>query len=148
MQNCGNCTMCCKLLDIFEAGSEQGEWCTHCNPTEGCKVYTVRPDDCRTYQCAWSQMDTVNKKLRPDKSKIIFDKVSDGVFSAIQHPHYEITKTAFRQIFKFMKDGFSVVVLYPKAKKQAQMFLAKGHEGSDVWKQVTDKAEEVRNDSP
>ncbi len=139
--------MCCKLLHIGEADSNAGDWCKQCDPGRGCKIHGDHPADCKTYQCAWSQMDDVDMEMRPDKSKIIFDKVNDHLFTAMQHPDYEVKDIVVGQINQFLKDGFSVVVFYPKAEKKPIMALAKGHLSTDIWKEIQDRTKELTNDS-
>ncbi len=32
---CGECNICCKLLETHDMPSKRGEWCEYCNPNEG-----------------------------------------------------------------------------------------------------------------
>jgi len=53
-RQCGQCSLCCKLLDVPEAGKEDGKWCPHVRPgLGGCSIYKDRPNPCRAYACAW-----------------------------------------------------------------------------------------------
>lgn len=145
--NCDGCTLCCKLLDILNESSSANEWCKHCDPHKGCKIYEDRPEPCREYRCAWVQMKDANINLRPDRSKIIFDKVSDSVFCAVQHPDYKMKGRVKQQILSFLNNGFSVVVMHPEAKTKPEMYLADGHTGKDVWQQIIEQAKKVSGDS-
>ena len=40
---CGTCSLCCKVLSVFELAKPAGKWCTHCRPGNGCDVYATRP---------------------------------------------------------------------------------------------------------
>lgn len=46
-----------------------GEWCEHCSQP-GCKVYHVRPDPCRAFQCAWLE-GLIPDELGPRKTGVI-----------------------------------------------------------------------------
>jgi hypothetical protein len=50
---CGDCTLCCKLLNIEEINKPANKWCPDCKIGEGCGVYETRPTPCRTFKCAW-----------------------------------------------------------------------------------------------
>ena len=77
---CGECNLCCKLLETHDVISKIGEYCQYCD--KGCSIYSVRPKECRDYYCMWSQMSHAGIELRPDKSGIIFDKMSGDVITA------------------------------------------------------------------
>jgi hypothetical protein len=52
---CGNCSLCCKLLQIAEPlHKPAGRWCSHCRPGRGgCSIYDDRPAVCRAFRCGW-----------------------------------------------------------------------------------------------
>ena len=51
---CGSCSLCCRLLDVPEAGKAQSQWCPHCLPGRGgCAIYDERPHVCRRCSCLW-----------------------------------------------------------------------------------------------
>jgi hypothetical protein len=53
-RQCGDCSLCCKLLGVPEIDKPRGEWCRHCRPgSGGCSIYDDRPPICRGYLCAW-----------------------------------------------------------------------------------------------
>jgi hypothetical protein len=89
MRECGNCSLCCKLLPIaarsdggnddFPFDKPAGEWCKHCSPGNGCKVFG-RPDLpslCRNYRCAWL-MGVLPEELKPSRVHAIFDQHEVG----------------------------------------------------------------------
>src|SRR5262245_34979797 len=53
-RQCGDCSLCCKLLNIDELNKPANTWCQHCRPGKGgCSIYADRPPDCRTFACGW-----------------------------------------------------------------------------------------------
>ena len=72
MKDCGECSLCCKLLDVPNlAGS--GEWCPHCKPGKGgCSIYDNRPKECLGFDCFW-RAESWPDYLRPDRCKVIFE---------------------------------------------------------------------------
>ena len=54
-RQCGECSMCCKLLDIDEPDIKklQNVWCQHCIPGKGCGIYDNRPATCANFACQW-----------------------------------------------------------------------------------------------
>ena len=47
-RSCGDCALCCRLLDVPAAGKPRNDWCPHCNH-HSCKIYQSRPQICRDY---------------------------------------------------------------------------------------------------
>lgn len=92
---CGSCTACCKTHPIPEINKLTGRWCVNCNPGEGCKIYSYRPDPCKGFLCAWLK-GMGRDEDRPDLVRHVMD--------------YVLTGTPFRlgilQIFEVMKGGF------------------------------------------
>jgi hypothetical protein len=76
-RSCGDCSMCCKLLGIDEQDIKKpvNEWCTHCNPGAGCRIYDNRPPVCRGFGCEWL-VDSANlgEEWKPSRSKIVVHK--------------------------------------------------------------------------
>jgi hypothetical protein len=138
---CGGCTLCCKLLELHEIPSDRGVWCSECDPKKGCKIYTVRPDECKQFRCMWLQMENVGIELRPDKSHVIFSKMSDEVICGDHDPDYEVNKRVKGQIRSFNKQGFSVGMIRGKEKI---IYLSKGHKFKEVAKVIDDRAKLYR----
>jgi hypothetical protein len=111
MQPCGECSLCCKLLETHGVKSEVGEMCCFHRKGVGCSIHEARPKECREYQCMWSQMPGgISTDLRPDKLHIIFEKISDRTIFGLQDPNYAPTELAKRQAFDFVRQGYSVVI--------------------------------------
>ena len=122
--NCGNCTMCCKLLNIKETESKPGEYCKHCNPGTGCKIYEERPESCRIFECAWKQMEHTAEDLRPDKCGVLFEKWADYVM--VGTTEYKLSDLILGQIDYFRGEGISILMINHKEKSRT-FFLAPNH---------------------
>lgn len=103
--DCGSCTVCCTFLPIVSLGKYAGIKCVHCQ--DNCIIYEKRPEECVKFRCAYSQMDKVSLKLRPDKCGTVFEKPVDNVFWGTHAG--TITEIAKAQINAFLIQGFKVV---------------------------------------
>lgn len=130
MQQCGECTACCVLLEITDTASKPNEVCKHCDLGVGCKIYDQRPQGCKEFMCMWLQMGYVHPDLRPDRCGLMFEKFSDEVICGVTSGH-GVTRNVLGQIEAFVQEGFSVVIMN-HAKRQKSFFLAKGHTRSYV----------------
>lgn len=133
---CGDCTLCCKLCEIEEVDSLANEWCKYCDP-KGCMIYEVRPESCRIFKCVWRQMENAHVDLRPDISKVMWEKVFDDVLCGHVHPDYEINKLVQRQISAFLKEGLSVVV--KRKKTRPVIFKAESANANDIWQRLEER---------
>lgn len=140
MQDCGNCTLCCKFPKIVTYNSTQGEYCEHCTPGVGCNIYESRPDECRLFLCAYAQMKVVKPEMRPDKCGMMFEKIGDKII--IGSTDGSITRLSpllKKQVESFGKEGFTVVLQKFNPFKFLGM-LAKGANKQEVLKALEDKA--------
>lgn len=81
-RDCGNCSMCCKLLHVIELDKPANQWCEHCRPGRGgCSIYDTRPHICRNFACGWLMSATVGPEWYPLLSHMI---LSLGVFNGVQ----------------------------------------------------------------
>jgi hypothetical protein len=72
-RRCGECSLCCRLLDVKEL-KPTGQWCPHCQPGQGgCTIYQNRPRVCRDYACAWLINSDLDDSWYPAHSRIIVD---------------------------------------------------------------------------
>ena len=68
-RGCGQCTVCCEVLEIPTIQKPKKTLCPNvCS--KGCSIYEDRPDECRTFQCLWSEGVTGDGQ-RPDRSGIM-----------------------------------------------------------------------------
>jgi Fe-S-cluster containining protein len=67
---CGECSVCCEVLEIPTLKKPKKTLCANVCSSGGCSIYQDRPDECRTFQCIWSEGYTGDGQ-RPDKSGIM-----------------------------------------------------------------------------
>lgn len=70
-RECGSCTLCCKLLFVESLGKPQGQWCERCAVGAGCRMYDVRPMECRAFVCGFLTVGELDESWRPSLSKLI-----------------------------------------------------------------------------
>ncbi len=138
---CGGCTLCCKLFDIPDLHKPAYTKCEHCIENVGCNIYNNRPRCCRGFNCAWLQNVGAPIELRPDKCKIIFEKISDDVFFGTQDADFPMTQMGKNQIIAFNNQGYSVVL---SVKGIHQLYLIDGH-NKEYIKETIDKFLEGRD---
>lgn len=80
--NCDGCTACCTILPIEDTQLIKLEnvTCTHCD--KGCTIYESRPESCVNFECVYIQ-DGYSEEIRPDKSGVIFDKLTTRIYQAL-----------------------------------------------------------------
>ena len=145
MECCGNCTLCCKFPVIPEVKSKPGEYCYYCKPDFGCEIYEQRPNSCRIFLCAWTQMKeqniNVSNELRPDKCHVLFEKYSDNVIVGVTEK--ELSDLVLNQINCFKNSGISVLIA-DYIKKTKTYFLVKEHTKELVRKEIYDRSKLYR----
>lgn len=70
-RSCGQCTACCRLLEIEALGKPAGILCQH-NTGCACTIYPERPEACARWHCLWRRIGALPEDLRPDRSGVIF----------------------------------------------------------------------------
>ncbi len=78
-RSCGGCSACCSTVGVRALEKGPHERCTHQGPG-GCEIHAERPDECRTYRCAWLEGQW-GEAERPDRLGVIFD-AGDGAARA------------------------------------------------------------------
>ena len=78
-RNCGDCTLCCKVMAIETLAKPAGTWCSHCRPGCGCLIYETRPTECLSYSCLWLTDKRFGQHRKPNKSKIVLTASEDGI---------------------------------------------------------------------
>lgn len=132
---CGECTLCCELLEIKELKKPANKICEFC--VNGCSIHDTSPKECKNFDCAYYQSEKAHLDLRPDNCKVIFEKISDILFFGTQHPDYEITDVAKKQILSFVSQGFSVMLSSTKQPNPA-IYLSKNHTVEMINNEVQD----------
>lgn len=79
-RNCGECTLCCKLLPVPELEKLAGARCAHHRAHKGCAIYKKRPLSCRVWSCEWLNGGDMAAGLsRPDRAHYVIDCMPDFV---------------------------------------------------------------------
>ncbi len=81
---CGECLKCCKLVPVASIDKPANTWCRHARLPgsqggHGCEIYAKRPEECRLWSCLWLLDPSFDEDLRPDKSHVVFDMMTDQV---------------------------------------------------------------------
>ena len=104
---CEECTVCCTTCRVKELAKAAGDKCSHCSTK--CDIYHDRPRECRTFQCAYSQMTDVSVLMRPDNLGVVFERLdTDLMFGSIHHS--DNTKHIQGQVSAFLKEAINVVL--------------------------------------
>lgn len=78
-RQCGQCTLCCKLVPVAEMDKVAGQRCRHQRLSKGCAIYAKRPLVCRMWNCRWLTDDDTADLSRPDHSHVVIDSTPDYV---------------------------------------------------------------------
>jgi hypothetical protein len=138
MKPCGECALCCKLLDVPGIAAA-GQWCKHCKPKTAsgcCMIYDDRPEVCLGFNCFWRAEEWPDW-LRPDRCKVLFEALP-GVETILisvdpSRPDAWKEKKILRVIEKLRKKGRPLVL---KTKNDSEMFLPKMWSKLDVLKEI------------
>jgi uncharacterized protein len=86
-RTCGDCSLCCLLLDVPEVNKPKDGWCRHCRPGQGgCGIYNKRPDVCRNWTCLWLA-GSMPDYWYPLRSKLVLDR-HPGILRVFTHPEH------------------------------------------------------------
>jgi len=72
-RQCGDCSLCCKLLAIPELKKPKDEWCPNFVAGTGCGIYADRPPSCRDFSCRWLVDPTMGPEWKPSICKMVLD---------------------------------------------------------------------------
>lgn len=79
MRQCGECTLCCKLVAVRELSKRGGQRCDHQRLSKGCAIYARRPPSCIAWNCRWLVEDDTAGMSRPDRAHYVIDIMRDFV---------------------------------------------------------------------
>jgi hypothetical protein len=78
-RQCGECTLCCKLLPVPDLKKLAGARCAHQRMGKGCAIYPKHPLSCEMWSCAWLVDEDAGELRRPDRSHYVVDIMPDFV---------------------------------------------------------------------
>jgi hypothetical protein len=94
---CGTCTLCCKLVEVEDLQKPAGRWCGFCSSGQiypahkGCQIHDQpqQPAACKRFRCLWLAGDWP-VDLRPDRSGVVFlggpDKLIQARYESTDYP--------------------------------------------------------------
>lgn len=136
MKECGQCALCCKLIDVPGlAGANK--WCPNCKPKAGgCQIYDSRPDVCLGFDCFW-RAESWPDKLRPDRCKVIFEALP-GVETILMSVEPSMPdawkKPDILKVISILKNKGRPLVV--KTKNDSKVFIPEGWTRQDVAKEI------------
>ena len=114
-KTCGECTLCCKVLDIVELAKPAGKLCGDCvrSGSGGCGIYATRPQVCRSYECLWKGDRAMSQQLRPDRvGTLLMEDPDSEEYRAVcdpEKPFAWLTPLIFKHLVAMAKSGRTVV---------------------------------------
>jgi hypothetical protein len=82
-KQCGDCSLCCKIMAIPELNKPKQAWCDHLVKKQGCGIYETRPPSCRGFKCLWLQDPRLPPEWKPNRAKFVM--VGDSQSGLIVH---------------------------------------------------------------
>jgi len=77
-RDCGDCTLCCKVMGIESLDKPPAIWCSHCKPAGGCAIYESRPQECRNFVCGYLRSTTLDERWKPSFCKFVLAEGEDN----------------------------------------------------------------------
>jgi len=108
---CGECSFCCKVLEITELTKSAGKLCEHClsSGSGGCGIYASRPQVCHDYECLWKGDRHMSPRLRPDRTgTILMEDPDSDEYRAVcdpEKPFAWLTPIVFKHLVAMAKAG-------------------------------------------
>jgi len=72
-KQCGDCSLCCKVLRIPELEKPKDHWCPNFAAGSGCRIYADRPASCRDFVCRWLVDPSMGPEWKPSLCKLVLD---------------------------------------------------------------------------
>ena len=70
-KSCGDCSLCCKLMNVPELNKPRNVWCQHVAVGKGCNIHETRPEVCRGFFCRWTEDVGLGPEWKPNKCKFV-----------------------------------------------------------------------------
>lgn len=134
-KECGGCTVCCELLPVPQLQKPESTLCGHCEAKVGCRIHSIRPKVCRTFDCVYIHNEDMDLKLRPDNCKVMFEKVTNDLYLALELPR-DVGSWKNKKVLQFIQQlnekGISIIVSsFTRTPKE--FLLAEGVTKEQVW---------------
>jgi len=124
--------MCCAVLEIDELNKPAGPKCADCGES-GCRIYALRPQVCRDFECEWLTSRSLPQRFRPDRIGALFmEDYEVDEYRAVCAPSRPLAwrePKVFAHLVAVAKSGRTVVA---KAGLKAWRIYASGEWGPTV----------------
>ncbi len=109
-RKCGSCNLCCDVFEIEEISKAQGQKCEHLKRgCGGCQIYERRPDQCRSFQCLWTQ-GIGPSRMRPDRSGVVLTSPGGSMIHGHAQSFEKVTPQA-RQFLDSITERAVVILV-------------------------------------
>jgi len=144
-KECGDCTLCCELLQIPEINKPASVMCGDCILSKGCGIYNSRPNSCRNFNCLYLDSDDMDISLRPNECRVTFEKVTTKIYFGIELPKdIGSCKTPIvSQYIKSLNESGISVVISSFTNTPNEYFLAEGHKKEIIEKIIMNEYNKV-----
>ena len=144
-KECGECTTCCELLPIPELQKPESTLCGFCKINVGCSIYKSRPNSCKEFNCVYIQNEEIDLELRPDNCKVMFERVTDTLYLALELPR-DVGSWREKKVSDFIKklneNGISIIVSsFTKTPKE--FLLAEGVTKEQAWNMAINELNKI-----
>tara|TARA_R110000772_G_scaffold20466_2_gene56803 strand:+ start:93657 stop:94112 length:456 start_codon:yes stop_codon:yes gene_type:complete len=139
-RECGECTLCCKLLDIPWMESLPNTYCSKCEINKGCTIFKSVPKKCSDYNCEYLKSETMGDELKPNVCNVIFEEIAKTIHLALVDPDYINAwkeEPVMNHISKLNDNGISVIVS-SYSNEPKIIFPTKGRTHEEVMSEVMD----------
>jgi hypothetical protein len=90
LKSCGECSLCCRVLNAPEIGKPDDEWCQYYKAGVGCSIHKTRPKLCRDFQCQWTRTGHLGEEWRPDRCHfVLWTQYEDQLIVEVDPLHPE-----------------------------------------------------------
>lgn len=72
-KQCGECSLCCKVMGIPELRKPKDAACVHIIPGKGCEIYERRPPSCRAFACHWILDSAIADAWKPSTCHMVIE---------------------------------------------------------------------------
>lgn len=138
MKDCGECSLCCKFLEIPTLQKKADVWCRHCElgTYHACNIHEDRPEDCVNFHCFW-RAESWPEWLRPDRCKVLFEALP-GIYTVMvstdkSRPDTWKKKEVVEVILKLKSKGRPVIV---RTKNDTEFFIPDGWTQQGVMREI------------
>jgi hypothetical protein len=140
-QSCGSCSLCCRLLEVPQAGKQSEQWCPHCKPGKGgCSIYETRAAPCRDWGCLWLTSPELGDEWFPKRCGMVLSSNYDADGSIVirvivdprtpnvwrEEPYFQqINPMAMRGLTGKATDPFKTLIVIGNSRARACCFAEK-----------------------